>query len=414
MASTVEPVHLDDAQLPWIDVTSAEYLTDPYSVLERVRRERGRLAQSQRGVEIFSYDLLAQIFNDQRFRPLSADDYGQGIGGVAAEFLEEGMTLNMEPSKHLRVRRAKAKAFTPKRLEAVRPEAVLFAERLVDGFADAGRCDVLHDFGHFFSIQVMAALIGVPQEDIPLFATATLDVALILAVPLEKYKDRLEAALITLRDYTERMLEARRAVPPSDRPEDFVTALVESQDAGDLSDKEVMWGIVDLLFAGHDTTRYQLANTIRALVENGLWEEVHRRPELIPATVEESLRLHTIIGYNARRTAEDVVLDGVLLPQGTLICLNSMASTHDPERFEDPYVFEIEREAKGRVPFGGGLHKCLGHALARLELEIAIDVFTTKLTDARIDPDVEIEWVPPSHGVFGPENMPLLFERRTS
>jgi cytochrome P450 len=412
MTDIATPVPLDSADLPWVNVTSPEYLADPYTVLERVRSQRGRLARSDRGVEIFSYDLLHQIFNDQRFRPLSAEDYGQGIGGVAFEFLEEGMTLNMEPAKHLRVRRAKAKAFTPKRLDAVRPQATEFAEVLVESFADAGHCDVLHDFGHHFSIQVMAALIGIPQEDIPMFSTATLDVALILAVPLELYKDRLEAALIVLRDYTETMLEQRRATPAAERPEDFVTSLVEVQDAGELTEKEVMWGIVDLLFAGHDTTRYQLANTLSALVTNGLWEPAYANPEQIPAIVEESLRLHTIIGYNARRTAEDVVLDGVLIPEGTLICLNSMASTHDPERFEDPYQFDPGRETSGRVPFGGGLHKCLGHALARLELEVAIEVFTRRLTNARIDETVEIEWVPPSHGVFGPENMPLLFGRR--
>jgi cytochrome P450 len=412
MAVTAVPVPLDEADLPWVDVTSEEFLHDPYPVLERARQARGRLARSERGVEIFSYDLLAQVFNDQRFVPLSADDYAQGIGGVAYEFLEEGMTLNMEPAKHLRVRRAKAKAFTPGRLQALRPDAVRMAQELVDSFVPAGRCDVLHDFGHHYSIQVMAALIGVPKEDIPTFATATLDVALILAVPLERYKDRLEAALITLRDYTEGMLAARRAIPRDQRPEDFVSSLVDIQDAGELSEKEIMWGIVDLLFAGHDTTRYQLANTLRVIVTNDLWEDTYAHPERIPAIVEESLRLHTIIGYNARRTGEDLVLDGVLLPKGTRICLNSMASTRDPERFDHPDAFDPSRDDRPRVPFGGGLHKCLGHALARMELEIAVEVFTQTLTDARIDETVEIEWVPPSHGVFGPENMPLLFTER--
>jgi cytochrome P450 len=412
VSTITDPVSIEAAELPWLDVTSDEYLTEPYAVIERVRTQRGRLARSERGIEIFSYDLLHQIFNDKRFEPLSAGDYGQGIGGVSFEFLQEGMTLNMEPAKHLRVRRAKAKAFTASRLAAIRPEAYAMANALVDGFIDRGRCDVLHDFGHHFSIEVMAALIGIPREDIPTFAMATLDVALILAVPLSRYKDRLEAALILLRDYTEGMLAARRAIAPDERPDDFVTSLVEVQDAGELEEKEVMWGIVDLLFAGHDTTRYQLANSLRALVINDLWEPVHSDHDRIPAVVEESLRLHTIIGYNARRAGQDLVLDGVLIPKGTLLCLNSMASTHDPERFAQPYDFDETRLGGGRVPFGGGLHKCLGHALARLELEVAIEVFTDRLTDARIDATEKIEWVPPSHGVFGPENMPLRFSAR--
>jgi cytochrome P450 len=405
-------VPLADADLPWLDVQSDDFLRDPLSAIEAARSERGRLARSERGVEILSYDLLEQIFNDKRFVPLPPEHYSEVIGGVAFEFLHEGMTLNMEPSKHLRVRRAKARAFTGTRLDEVRPIAEGFCEELVDRFVDKGSCDVLHDFGHDFSIKVMAALLGVPQEDIPKFATATLDVALILAVPLAPYKDRLEKALITLRGYTEGLLRDRRAMPPADRPRDFVTALIELQDEEALTEPEVMWGIVDLLFAGHDTTRYQLANTIRALVVNDLWEDVYRNPERIPAVVEESLRLFTIIGYNARLAGEDLVLDGVVIPEGTLICLNSMASTHDPERFAEPDEFEPDREANGRVPFGGGLHKCLGHALARLELEIAVGTFTRRLTDVRIDGSQEIEYVPPSHGVFGPENMPLIFRRR--
>jgi cytochrome P450 len=261
---------------------------------------------------------------------------------------------------------------------------VAVADRLIDSFASDGRCDVVERFTGEFSIEVACRLIGIPVEDIPTFANATKELALIFATPLDPVADRLDAALRELWVYSEDLVARRRRMPADQRPDDFISALIESQETQEkIEGDELIWGISNILFGAMDTTRFQIVGCLQGLINHGLWEDVAADPTLVPGLVEEATRMYPVIGFTPRMTLEDADIAGVVVPAGTIVIANTMSAYLDPEQFPDPYRFDITRELGHRLIFGRGLHKCLGDRLAWMILETAVERLTARLTNVR-------------------------------
>jgi cytochrome P450 len=412
MAPAADFVSLESAELPFLDVLSREYSQDPWALIGRLRTEdprQGRLLRSDRGVELIAYEPVGEVMGDKRLETIHSREYWEdrGAGPLAMDFLDSGHLLTFEPEHHLRVRRLMVKAFQASRIESQRAFFHELAHRLVDGFVDRCECDLVLDFTHRYSIELLCRLIGVPVEDIPQFEQATLDMVLLNAYPLEPVADQLEAALQRLWDYSAALVERRRTDPR----QDFVTSLLPAFDEGKLSESEMIWGIANLLFAGHDTTRYQLASIARALIETGEWEATAASPERCPAIVEEGLRFWVVTPVQSRMVAvDDYVLDGVHLPRGTVLRINMFATTRDPDFFSHPHEFTIDAEHGKTVPFGQGVHKCVGHTLARIDMEIGVEVLTRRLTDVRIDGQVRFQ--PTTGSLWGPTSLPIAFSAR--
>ena len=151
-----------------------------------------------------------------------------------------------------------------------------------------------------------------------------MELALIFATPLDPVRERLEAALHTLREYSLDLLAARRAMPAGERPDDFVSSLIEQQEAGEVIEPdELMWEISSLLFGGMDTTRFQIAGVIQNMILNDLWEDVAADSSLIPGLLEESIRFAPVVGFVPRRVEEELELAGVVIAPGTVMMLKS-------------------------------------------------------------------------------------------
>jgi len=412
MPITVAAVPLDEAELPFLDIRDPRYLEDPFPILRELRTH-GRLARSERGVEVLSYDMLAGLLNDRRMHTLSWEHFAKkGAPPIVLDFLEQGLLLNMKRDRHERVRRVMALGFRPTAIDALRPQLEGIANRLVDEWIDAGETDLTLDFSHQYSIEALCTLIGVPPADIPVFAKGTLEIVHLLSVPFERTQYRLAAGLESLRNYSEDFVARRRALPEADRPDDFIGQLIEASEGDDprLIGDELIWGIANLLFAGHDTTRFQMVSVMRALVETGQWEDVAADQSLVPGAVEEGMRFYGVVNFLSRAVTEEIELDGLLIPAGTVLCLNMLASARDPERFEDPDRFDVRRELGRRVAFGHGLRKCLGDRLARLEMEIAIEVCTTRMANVAMAGPLAL--TPWTQGILGTEHLHVTFAKR--
>jgi cytochrome P450 len=408
-----EAIPLAQADLPFLDLRSAAWSADPWAEARRVREgdpRGGRLARSERGIELLAYADYAAVMADKRLQTLHTSHWEeQGAGPMTLDFVDNGHLLTFDVERHLRIRRVMTAAF---RLSHIEEQRAWFHERaaeLIEAFADRGDCDLIEDFSHKYSMAIICRMIGVPDEDIPVFERATLDMALLNAFPLAPAVPQLEAALKTIWDYSTEIVARRRAEPQ----EDFISGMIVAQETeGKLSESESVWGVANLLFAGHDTTRYQLAAAVRAIVEAGAWEEIAGDPGLVPAALEETIRLFPVVQLTSRVVVDDdVVVDGVHMPPGTLLRCNWFAFNRDPERFDDPDRLDLHRDDyKSRVPFGVGVHKCLGHALARADIEVAIEELTGRLTDVRISGEVPMQ--PVTGGMGGPKRLPLSFSRR--
>ncbi|MCW2991867.1 MAG: bioI 1 [Solirubrobacterales bacterium] len=407
------PVALEQVELPRLDLQGADWARDPWATARRLREDDargGRLARSERGIEVLFHEAYATLIGDRRLETLHTDHYAQaGAGPVALDFVDNGHLLTFDTERHLRVRRVMTAAFRLSHIEERREWFGELADELIDGFAGEGRCDLVADFSHRYSIEILCRMIGVPAEDIPRFEQATLEMALMNALPLEPVAARLEAALQTIWDYCTEIVQRRRAEPR----EDFISGMIEAERTeGKLTERETIWGVANLLFAGHDTTRYQIAAAVRTIAGTPDWEALAADPGLAPAALEEILRLFPVVQVTSRVVVgDDVVVDGVHMPPGTVLRFNWFAFNRDPERFAEPDRFALRREDRdGLMPFGAGVHKCIGHALARADLEEALVALTGRLTDVRVAGDVPQQ--PFTGALGGPTALPIEFAAR--
>lgn len=403
MTLPTTPVSIEGLDLPDLDLGSDAFLADPHRVLRSLPQAGVPFARSVRGVEVLSYPLAWALLTH---RGVDTPDHGPGheVAGSArlTSFREDGLLLDMPREQHDRVRRVVIRPFSTARIEQLRTVMRRVANRLIDEIADPADCELVSAFTHRYSIEVLCELLGVPVQDIPRFESGTLDLRLAGSLPLEPMLPRVDAALETLWDYSAALLEERRRHPR----DDFATDLVQSYDAEQtMTATQLVWSVANLLFAGHDTTRYQLASCVRALAEHrGGWQRAHADPELVPPAVDEGSRYYPVVQALQRIAHEDVEVEGWHVPRGTTLILNMLAASRDPEVFDSPDEYHLPRSGHAyQAVYGRGVHKCVGHALARTEMIEALTVLTRRFSEADVLGDVPVH--PPSSRMGGPEEL---------
>jgi cytochrome P450 len=211
-----------------------------------------------------------------------------------------------------------------------------------------------------------------------------------------------------LDQYVRAMVEDRRDQPG----EDLLTDLIAAEEAGDrLSTDEMVMLAEAVLVGGTDTTRNQLALCMALLVEHpDQWRQLAEKPELAAGAVEECLRYLGVVRGTARIASEDIEYKDVVFPTGTLVFTSLGGGNYDPSVFPSPDDFDITRSGAGpQLTFGSGIHYCLGASLARAELQEALPVLAKRMPNLELDGD--IEWKPETFGIWGPERLPLRFDR---
>jgi cytochrome P450 len=399
---------LQEEDLPEIDVLGQAFHDDALAVLRKARAQ-GTLARSRRGVEVLDYDTVAALVSDDRLDSQNAGVYAR-MGGPRSllEFAEDGLLVGMCGEKHRRIRRVFSAAFRVRHVQSQRPLMREAAADLAAAWA-SDSCEFVRDFSSPFPMHVLCRLLGVPVEDIPLFTAAATELHLLAAVPLAPGFPRIDAALQTLSEYITGLVRRRRDEPR----DDIVTSLITVQESeGRLTDSELAWNLVNLIFAGQDTTRYQLASVVRAVAQApGAWERLAAEPELIPAAVEEALRLYPVTRFIVRIPRDDLIIGDLRVRRGRRVILNLLAASRDPSRFERPDEFLLPRpEPHFSVPFGWGMHHCLGATLAEVEMEEALRLLIESYQDVRV---IGIPaMTPPAGMLHGPESMLLQFVKK--
>jgi len=396
---------MTDLNLPVISTQTAAFINDPNAL---VGRGAGRMtvAKGDYGTELLSYELVQQAFLDKRLGNRNADYFIRGgASAMVLEFVTEG-NLNMLPKeKHDRIRRIAVTAFNARGFDGIRRTITELANGLVDAFIAKGSCNLTPEFTHYLSIGGVAAFVGIRREDVPTFDRATVELRLLGQVPIGPGLPRLDAAFSTLKEYGARLIAEKRAA----HSDDYLGDLITAADRGELSELELTWSVANVLLAGHDTTRYQLASLARAVVEAGDWERLYEKPDLIPAAVNEAMRLYPATPRQTKIAEEPVEFGGVKFAPGDIIVLNMSAAGRDPVRFQDPDKYIIGRQPDSKIGFGMTNHLCLGQLLARAEMEEGIRVLTQRLTDVAIDGAIEMK---PTGTIAGIEVLPLRFRKR--
>ncbi|MCU7824266.1 cytochrome P450 [Kitasatospora sp. DSM 101779] len=282
--------------------------------------------------------------------------------------LNDNGLLDLEAPDHTRIRRLVSKAFTPRRVESLRPTVARLADDLVTGLLADGGGDLIAEVAEPLPVAVIAEMLGVPESDRHLLRPWSADITGMFELnPGEETARRAVRASTEFSDYLRALIRRRRTDPG----EDLISALALVADEGEvLSEQEVVSTCVLLLNAGHEATVNTTGNGWWALFRNP-GELARLRAsvdELLPTAVEELMRWDTPLQMFERWVLEDIEVGGVRIPRGSEVALLFGSANRDPERFADPDRLDLGRIDNPHITFGAGIHFCLGAPLARLEL----------------------------------------------
>ena len=292
--------------------------------------------------------------------------------------------LFLEKASHDRVRRLVYKAFTPAAVAPLRALAQSVAHELIDRVESEGAMDFVEDFAYPFPLRAIMRLLGLPRDAESTLESWAWDFAR-AGDPMSATPEivaRGNVAAVGFHDFFDRLLEERRRTPG----EDLISALVMAEDDGvQLSREEAISTLVLLLQAGHETTADLLGNAMIGLFRHpGELERLRNSPRLLPKATEELLRYDTSVQMSMRLVREDIDLGPVKIPEGSIAVLGYGAANRDPEIFADPDRLDLDRNPT-HLAFSAGAYYCLGNALARTEIQVALGVLLERLPTIRAE-----------------------------
>lgn len=392
----------DTQDVPYFDVSDPTFSVQSNEV--RRARERSWFARTNYGLAILRYDEVGRLLKDRRLVQGSAK-WPERNGVRDGPFVQwwSHALLNLEGEEHHRIRRLVNPAFSPKLIKALGPRFQQLADELVDAFADHGRCEFMTEFAEPYAARVLALMLGIPESEWRTMSVLSNDLGLALGVTINQDIDKVHTALAGLQSYADALIRER-----SDDPgEDFVSRLVLAQREDDrLSHEELRNVVVLLIFGGMDTTRNQLGLAVNTFVRHAdQWAALAEQPELASAAVEEVMRVNPTTTWVTREAAEDFEFQGLDIPAGTTVHLFCTSAGTDPQAVPAP-DFDITAQRPPHFAFGGGMHHCLGHFVARSDMSVALPLLARRMPDVRLDGRVEAL---PASGNTGFVSLPVAF-----
>lgn len=291
-------------------------------------------------------------------------------------------------AEHRRLRRPLSRTFTRSRVERLRPRIEEIVATLLDNLPGEvgpdGTVDLRAHYAYPFPMQVICELIGVPEPWWPRFREL-IDTVVRADTTAEEY-------LATQQERHERwqqLIAMRRAEPTDDLTSALIAVNDEDDDA--LTDEELEDTLWMLIGAGHETSISLIVNATRALLTHPDQLAIARDGDgdTWSKVIEETLRYDAPVGnFPARFPTEDITVAGVTIPKGEAILAPWSGVNRDPAQFgEDADRFDITRDVKRHMAFGGGPHICIGPHLARLEAAVALPALFTRYPDLRLAVD---------------------------
>lgn len=307
---------------------------------------------------------------------LTRPDRFSSEGGITLdESPVSGSLIETDPPRHRELRRPLDRYFGAQHLSRYEPFVVETTDRLIGGWIDDGRCDIVAAFAGPLAASVLARVVlGLPDAT---DAAAILEAA--EAVESGAAGVRNEAAL---RDLILDLITSRRS--SDERTDDVLSAIVFGTTAeGPLTEAQVYNTIRLFLGAGQDTTKAAIANAVLRLTTVPHLEPRLRERSLTRGDVDELLRLDSPVVGLCRVAREAVTLEGQPIAKGDKLMVFYGAANRDANRFPDPEQLDLDRADNAHLAFGSGVHRCIGASLARLEIRIAIERLLAQVRDLR-------------------------------
>lgn len=305
---------------------------------------------------------------------------------------------NIDPPEHTKYRMFLSPWFSPKAVAEMEARIRAVIDELIDEFAEKGACDVAYDFGRVYPVRVFLDLMGFPQDALDKFLSWEYAI-LHSRGDMARLQWGMREALAWVRGFIEEV----RARPASN----LTSYIVHGQiDGRPLTDDEIVGMVVFLWVAGLDTVAATTALMFRRLaLQPELQQRLRDDPELVPAAVEEFLRMQPMVN-TPRRAKQDHEIDGVPIKKGDWVIIFNSSGNFDPAEFEDPREFSLDRPSNRHLTLGGGPHRCLGSHLARRELRIALTEFLRRIPQFSMKPGASLMAFP---GLVATSHVPIVW-----
>lgn len=350
--------------------------------------------------DVFGYDAVRTVLADH-------ETYSSVISFELKENDLPNM-LNADPPEHTRLREPLEEHFRPSAIRSMTPDIEGTARTLLEEAEATGRgdrFDVVEDFATPLPIHVIAGMLDVPAEDRERFkewSDAVIADEDMSELDPEDLDERRAEAANDLAEYFLDVCERRREDPG----DDLVSMLLHGSE---LTDEQLLGMSRMLLIAGNITTTNLITNTLWCLTEAGELRRVRRNPDLLEGAIEETLRYRPPSGRAVRRATEETALCGRRIEPGDRVTVWFGAANRDPERFDAPDRFDVERAPNPHLSFGRGIHACLGATLARVEAKVALETLCSRYDSiSPVETDYELY---AGAGIYGVQQFPVAVER---
>jgi cytochrome P450 len=408
---------LDFSQIDFF--TDLSLVNNPYPYFDYLRGKGPVTRLPHRNVvAITGYAEAIEVLNDSRtfssavavggpipdlpFVP-TGDDITAQLEEVREQLLAFGAIVTMDGVKHLNNRSLLMRLFTPIRMK--KNEEFIWAQsnRQIDEFIDRGRFELIRDYASPYAMMVIADLLGLPEDDRKTFREQGFGIR----NRMDAAEDRPTTAEFFgfVFNYFAEYVTDRRETPRQDILTDLSTAAFPDGTLPEIGD--VVWVASFLFGAGQDTTARLLSASMQVLAERpDLQAQLRADRQLIPAFIEEVLRMDGPVKTTFRLALRSTMVGGVDIPAGTVVAMFYGGCNRDPRKFEAPNDFRLGRSnAKEHLGFSRGAHTCIGAALARTEVRASLDRLLDRLATFRVSDD---KHGPPGQRSFDHEPVYIL------
>ncbi|WP_306320064.1 MULTISPECIES: cytochrome P450 [unclassified Streptomyces] len=378
-----------------------EVVADPYPYFEALRGQCPVQREKRHDVVMVTgYDEAVEVYNDtDRFSacvsvtgpfpgfpvPLEGDDVSGLIERHRDELPMSDQLPTLDPPVHTDHRALLMRLITPKRLKENEEAMWRLADGMIEDFLAGGEGEFISGFAGPFTLLVIADLLGVPEEDRAEFAEELQGRPRGRgAIGSTEHEELGHTPLEFLYGRFTRYIEERRREPRSDVLTGLATATFPDGTLPEVADAVRV--AANLFAAGQETTVRLLSTALKILGEDReLQQRLRAERQLIAPFVEECLRIESPVKGDFRLSKVPVTLGGVDLPAGTTVMVLNGAANRDPEWFDSPDTFDVERPGVRRhLAFGRGPHTCPGAPLARAEARVAVERLLDRTEDIRI------------------------------
>jgi cytochrome P450 len=396
-----------DTQIPETQIPDPPSLGDglfadnmsacPQPVYKMMREMAPVIRLDEQSVLLTRHDEVMQALR-------GADVFSSDMDAIALGNIRPLIPLQIDPPDHLKYRKLLDPLFAPREVAALETEVRRLTNELVDAFIADGEVEFNTAFAVPLPCTVFLALLGLPQDDLPLFLRIKDDIIRppgLAGREAEAIRNRTAQEIYA---YFEPVIEARRAQPRDDLITRFVGAEVECHQ---LTNEDIQDICFLFLIAGLDTVTATLTCSVAYLAQHPEHRaELVADPSVIPGAIEELLRWETPVPGVVRVLAQDTEVAGEQLDAGTRVTVLIGSANTDGAEFNDPETVNFHREANRHLSFGGGIHRCLGSHLARLELRVALEELHRRIPDYALPPGTDLVY---ADGLRTVEHLPLVF-----